>query len=193
MTKMSGDILRQTVFALIFLWLLLLPLSAIGQDKPSYVTAKAGLLFFTDDPKDSRNYTAFDSEIIYGYYLYPTFALEVGTGYIHDGHRGSDIRAIPLRLTAKAVYPVEDNEFYAGGGIGVYHTKYKREMLGAPFIDDDDSVLGGHVQFGANLNFSSDRFFILEGEFIVTEDLHFDGIKSDLNGFSVNIGIGFRL
>lgn len=191
MTKRSVDSLGKTVFVLIFLWLLLLPLSAIGEDKPSYVTTKVGLLFFTDDPKDSRNYTAFDSEFIYGYYLNPNTAIEAGTGYIHDGHEGSDIKAIPLRLTLKSVYHVEDNEFYAGGGIGVYYTKFERKT--GVFIDDDDTVLGGHVQLGANLNFSSDRFFILEGEFILTEDIHFDGIKSDLNGFSVNIGIGFRL
>jgi len=89
-----------------------------------------GTISFTDGLREADFRTGFDGESVYGRYLTLNFALEVGTGYFHDGvyikqgfHFPQDIQAIPATLTAKVICPSHPIELFASAGFAVYFTK----------------------------------------------------------------------
>ncbi|MFQ5990754.1 MAG: outer membrane beta-barrel protein, partial [Candidatus Methylomirabilales bacterium] len=186
-------IMNRIVLILVTVLIFLLPLSALGQDKPNFFAVKAGLYVFTGDLEDAGHDEddGFNGEIAYGYYLHPNFALEGGTGYFHERtSEGNDIRGVPLLLTAKGIYPIKNVELFAGGGINVSFAKFRSEVDGV-FADDTDTVFGGHFLIGANLDVLSTVFIGFEGKYLFTDEAEFNDVEADLNGFTIMAALGF--
>ncbi len=174
--------------------LMLLPLPASGVENSNYVSIRSGLYTFTDGLKDATLDTGFAGEVAYGRYLHPNIILEIATAYYHDGVNkgyGNSIKAEPILLTLKAVYPLEPFEFYAGGGGGFYFTKF-HGMVNGVVGDKSDNVYGAHAVAGIQYALSS-RFFVgLEGKYIFTEKADFVVFRPRLDGYTYTAHFGFR-
>jgi opacity protein-like surface antigen len=214
--------MRRTLFTTVVLSITLIffcsfsAMAQEGQEKPGYITIKAGTYTPTGDLDDFH--TDFYGEFAFGRYLNPNFALEAGIGYSKTeatesgvGHpllgswvADGEVTVIPITLTAKGVYPGETFELYGGAGIGVYfgdfEIDYTTTLAGNPTFDDDDTVFGVHILAGLNFDVSDDIFIGVEGKYIWTEEgdvsdisggLAFEG-EADLNGYMVTANIGFR-
>ena len=184
--------MKKVVFILAISLLLVLPLAAWGDDKQNYVSAGAGLYFYTGDITDETELDeAFIGEIAYGRYFHPNFALEVGVGYIHDDHRGDELQGYPVTLTAIGIYAVEKVRLFGGGGIGVYPMNFDAEVNDV-MIHGEDTVLGGHVLLGFHWDIRSSAFIGLEGKYLFIEKAKFSHEKFELDGFTVIAKLGFR-
>lgn len=173
---------------------LLLPISASGQEKKNYIMLKSGLYTFKSDLREADFATGFNGEVAYGRYLHPNFVLEGGTGYFHDGVNkvyGNDVQGTPIILTAKGVYPFKGWELFAGGGIGIYPTKFHGSVHGN-LADARDTLFGGHLLTGANLDVSRSLFLGIEGKYIFTSTGDFKVFEATLNGYTVNLSLGLR-
>lgn len=188
--------MERAVFILSSLLVFTLPLAAWGDDKPNYISARAGFYFYSGDVGEKTNLDeAFIGEIAYGRRFHPNFALEGGIGYIHDGHRSEhrsdDLRGYPLTLTAIGIYPLENVDLFAGGGIGVYFMSFDGQVNNVN-AHGKDTVFGGHLLLGANLDVWSPVFVGIEGKYLFLEQAQFDGQELDLDGFTVMAKFGFR-
>jgi opacity protein-like surface antigen len=188
----------------------------MGQEKPSYVTIKAGIYSPDGDLGDDFD-TDFNGEVTYGRYLNPNFALEGGIGYFQTEGSDSDVSAllgsydvdgevtvIPITLTAKGIYPGETFELYGGAGIGVYFADfeidYTTTLQGNLTFEDDDTVFGVHILAGVNVDLTDEIFIGVEGKYIWTEEAKLSDTDAgfvyegdgDLNGYMVTANIGFR-
>jgi len=178
----------------------LLPFSAFGQEKRHYLTAKAGIYTPTGDLDNSNFDTGFNGEIGWGYYVLSNVTLEVGAGFFNT----DDIRVIPLMVTGKAVYPMERWELFALAGAGAYFANFDGVLtdtvLGSVSVDDDDTVFGLTLGFGANYNITDEIFLGIEGKYLLTTDAEFGGnalggpakVETDLNGVIITATFGFR-
>jgi opacity protein-like surface antigen len=176
--------------------LLLVPLQALGMERNNYLSIRSGIYHFTDGLRDATFATGFDGEVAYGRYLHPNLILEIATGYFHNGVNkgyGNSIKGEPVLLTAKAVYPVQRVELYAGGGPGVYFTKF-HGMVNGIVADKDksDTVFGGHIVAGVQYALSSLFFFGLEGKYIFTQKADFMIFNPRLDGYTLTGSFGFR-
>lgn len=174
--------------------LLLVPLPASGIERNNYLSIRSGIYSFSGGLRDATFATGFDGEVAYGRYLHPNLILEIAAGYFHDGVNksyGNDIRGESVLLTAKAVYPFHPVELYAGGGAGVYFTKF-HGMVNGIFEDKRDTVFGGHIVAGVQYALSSRFFLGLEGKYIFTEKADFVAFKPRLDGYTVTGSLGFR-
>ena len=186
--------MKRILFFGIFL-LLLVPLQASGIERNNYLSIRAGLYTFTDGLKDATLATGFDGEVAYGRYLHPNLILEIATGYFHDGVNkgyGNSIKGEPILLTAKAVYPLHPVELYAGGGAGLYFTKF-HGLVNGIVGDKSDNVFGAHVVAGVQYDISSRFFFGVEGRYIFTEKADYVVFKPRLDGYTVTGSFGFRV
>ena len=221
--------LISTIFTLLFPMFFFLPFSALGQDKPktwiyghNYIAAKAGAYFPTGDLDDLDFDTGFNGEIVYGYRFNPNFALEGGVGYFQSNSEVSgtitdpvigtvtgtvdmDLWTVPVTVTAKGIYPIDNVELFAGAGIGLYFVNLDLDasgtisggalgtISGTISTDDDDTIFGGHILAGANVNITPNVFIGIEGKYIITDEAEFFGVKfSELDGFILTGNIGIR-
>jgi opacity protein-like surface antigen len=135
----------------------------------------------------------FMGEIIYGYYLNSNIVLEGGIGYFHDGTiELKDIRGMSFMFSVKGVYPVENFKTFAGGGFGVYSTKYKRKITEHLDYEDNNIIFGGHLLIGANVDISSAMFIGVEGKYLLTEKGKFNSLNANINGIATMLSFGLR-
>lgn len=201
--------MKQIVFILSVVQMFLMPLQATGQERKNYLSIKAGTISFTNGLKDANFATGFDGEIVYGRYLIPNLAVEVGTGYLHDGvyikqgfNFSQDIQAIPVILTVKLIYPIQPIELFAGAGYSVYFTKYKGFLIDpnatTHLLANDNppvrkaTVFGGQFVAGVNYCLSPAFFFGIEGKYIITEAANFRVFSPSLDGYAITGSFGFR-
>ena len=190
--KLQEQKIKRVVFILALSLLFALPSAAWGDDKQNYVSAGAGLYFYTGDiTRETQLDEAFIGELSYGRYFHPNFVLEAGVGYIHDDHHGDELQGYPFTLTAITVYPVEKVRLFGGGGIGVYPMNFDGEINNV-IIHGEDTVLGGHVLMGFHWYLRPSGFIGLEGKYLFIERAKFSDEKVELDGFTVIAKIGFR-
>lgn len=178
---------------------LLLPFSAIGADTVNYFSVKAGAYSPQSDDLDEFD-TGFNGEIAIGHYFNPNFAFELGVGHFKTeasfpefGER-DEIKAVPVTLTAKAIYPVNGLEMFGEAGVGVYFATGESNFTygGARYhFDDDDTAFGFHLGLGANFDITPNIFLGVEGRYLWAE-AEFGGINSDLDGYIITGTLGFR-
>jgi outer membrane protein W len=205
-----------TTFVLSIIFIFFSSFSAMGQEKPSYITVKAGIYTPTDDLDNFD--TGFNGELSFGHYFSPNFAVEAGVGYFEteESFSGFDPRvfgfyteddevtSIPITLTARWVYPAESFELYLGGGVGLYFTHFEADLestvLGSGSFDDDDTLFGAHFLVGANVNVSEVMFVGAEGKYVWTERAEAEGtvlglpveIDSNVSGYTITGNVGLR-
>ncbi len=212
--------MRRTAFTILVLsitFIFFSSFSAMGQEKPSYITIKAGIYTPTDDLDDADFDTGFNGEISFGHYFSPNFALEAGVGYFETdasfsgyipfvgfASEDDEVTAIPITLTGKGVYPGEGFELYLGAGVGVYFANFEADAsvsgLGSFSFEDDDTVFGFHFLLGANFNLTEVVFLGVEWKYILTEEGKakdtFLGVpvtlEANLNGYTITGNLGFR-
>ena len=190
--KLQEQKLKRVAIMLAVGLLFVLPSAAWGDDAQNYVTAGAGLYFYTGDIADETKLDeAFIGEISYGRYFHPNFALEAGVGYIHDDHHGDELQGYPFTLTAIGIYPVEKVRLFGGGGIGVYPMNFDGEIDGVK-IHGEDTVIGGHVLLGFHWDILSSAFIGMEGKYLFIEKAKFEDEKVELDGFTMILKLGFR-
>ena len=190
--KLQEQKLKRIVTILAVGLLFVLPSAAWGDEAQNYVSAGAGLYFYTGDIADETKLDeAFIGELSYGRYFHPNFALEAGVGYIHDDHHGDELQGWPFTLTAIGIYPVEKVRLFGGGGIGVYPMNFDGEIDGVK-IHGEDTVIGGHVLLGFHWDILSSAFIGMEGKYLFIEKAKFEDEKVELDGFTVIAKLGFR-
>ena len=192
--------------------------SAMGQEKPYYITIKAGSYTPTDDLDDADFDTGFNGELSFGHYFGPNFALEAGVGYFETDvsfsgfnpfvlvffNEDDEVTVVPITLTVKALHPVDSFELYLGAGIGFYFANFEADIsttgLGNFSFDDDETVFGAHFLVGVNVNLTEVVFIGVEGKYIWTEEgTARDTVRgivmeweSNLNGYTITGNLGFR-
>lgn len=192
--RADGGIVKGRIVLAVMAVKLLLPVCAAGQEKKNYMVIKAGLYTFKSDLREADIATGFDGELAYGRYLHRNLVIEAGGGYFHDGVNktfGNEVKGFSVFLTAKGAYPFRWGELFAGGGAGVYFTKF-HGMVHGNLTDARDTVPGGHLLAGANLDISRSLFIGMEGKYIFTGRADFGSLKTDLNGYTVTAGLGYR-
>ena len=190
--KLQEQKLKRVVTILAVGLLFVLPSAAWGDEAQNYVSAGAGLYFYTGDIADETKLDeAFIGELSYVRYFHPNFALEAGVGYIHDDHHGDELQGYPFTLTAIGIYPVEKVRLFGGGGIGVYPMNFDGEIDGVK-IHGEDTVIGGHVLLGFHWDILSSAFIGMEGKYLFIEKAKFEDEKVELDGFTVIAKLGFR-
>lgn len=169
----------------------------------NYFLLKGGIYSPQSDDLADFN-TGFNGEVAFGHHFNPNIALEFGLGYsqtdanaIIDGTLiKADIRNVPLTLSLKGVYPVNQYELYGLFGIGVYFTEAEVSFPAFGIkADDDDTPLGVHLGAGFNYNLSNNMFIGLEAKYFWADaQYRFLGIPLDvdLDGFVATLNIGFR-
>lgn len=184
--------MKRLILLLILTLLILLPISAAGQDHHSYFLVKPGVYYFAGDLEAEHPRVGFLGEIGYGYRFHRNFSIQSEIGYLHSGvSGGNDIHGVPISLSAKGVYPIKDFEFFIGAGLGIYLAQYKGELNHVP-VDDRDNVWGGHLFTGADYNIASNISIGIEGKYIFTEKAEYNGQKVNLDGIAALIRLGFR-
>jgi len=190
--KLQEQKLKRIVTILAVGLLFVLPSAAWGDEAQNYVSAGAGLYFYTGDIADETKLDeAFIGELSYGRYFHPNFALEASVGYIHDDHHGDELQGYPFTLTAIGIYPVEKVRLFGGGGIGVYPMNFDGEIDGVK-IHGEDTVIGGHVLLGFHWDILSSAFIGMEGKYLFIEKAKFEDEKVELDGFTMILKLGFR-
>lgn len=170
------------------------PGGAAAQERKNYVAIKAGIVTFTDRLDTANLETGFDGEVAYGRHISPNLSIEAGSGYFHDGVNkdyGNEIKGIPFTLTVKGIYPFRGWELFGGGGVGLYSAKF-HGMVNGVVTDAWDTVFGGHIVAGANVDLFSGFYAGLEGKYLVTERADFLLFTSRLSGYSLRASLGFR-
>ena len=132
-------------------------------------------------------------EFKFGRLFHPNFALEVGTGYIHDGHAGDELQGYLLTLTAKGVYPLENARLFAGGGVGVYFMAFDGEIEYVDITGGKDTVFGVHFVMGGDLYIHPSVFLGIEGKYLFIEKADFEGKSVELDGVVFTAKIGLQL
>jgi hypothetical protein len=109
-----------------------------------------------------------------------------------------------LMITLKGRFPVGPVWLFAGGGFGGYYVSLDSEIetsnLGDFDVDDDDSVWGVHVVFGATWDLNRRIFLGGQGLYRWTDDVNIDKrvgtvpvqLNGDLDGYAVTFMGGFR-
>jgi outer membrane protein W len=180
--------------AVILLLIILFPLSSWGAEKKNYVIMRGGTYTYTDGVRDANLDTGFDGELAIGRYFHPNLAVEIASGYFHDGVNkgcGNDIKGIPVTVTAKGVYRTGRFDLFAGAGGGIYFAKF-HGMYKNTVIDARKNLFGGHAVIGSYYNLGPSLFAGLQGKYIFTREGDFGELRSSLNGFVATAGFGFR-
>jgi outer membrane protein W len=158
---------------------------------------------------DGDTETGFSGEIAFGHHFSPTFALEVGIGYLQGkgtfatgtSRANLDFDVIPVILTAKAFIPVGPVKPYGAAGIGAYFSEFNVENNLNSF--EGKTTFGIHAGAGLNVEISRKAFIGVEMKYIWAEpsfggqeirlnDEDYDLTGFDLNGFTTTLALGFR-
>ena len=185
-------------FALAILAVLLLPAVCLAERPDYYFAARGGLMFFDGDLQRLEAREGFFAEAVLGRRLHRHFALELGSGYLHDGDSEngtrSDLRAVPILASAVFLLPLGERvELSIGAGPALYFATLKHQINdNVHLANDSDVVFGGHAKLGATLDVFSCCFAGVEGKYIVTETGGFDAVRTDLDGFVALVTLGLR-
>ncbi len=140
-------------------------------------------------------------EIAIGHYFLPVFATELGIGYFES--KGSpatqggetNLKVLPLLVTAKGLLPLGEVEPYGELGIGAYFAKIDGSGTLAYIGNSTKGVFGIHAGAGVNLNLTENIFLGVEWRYLWSKQLSF-GNKTinqvKLDGFTVTADLGFR-
>lgn len=187
-------------------------------EKPNYVVVKGGMYSPTDDLDDAGFETGFNGEIAYGYRFFRSLALEAGIGYFTSDASESgfnpflggfseddDIDVIPVTFTIKGIIPTDVVQFYGGAGLGIYFASFDGDLVssaGRASVDDNDTVFGGHVMAGLNIDITDTVFIGVESKYMFTNDAEFEiettipvpvgDVETNLNGVTLTGNLGFR-
>ena len=170
------------------------PILGADANPNNYVVGKIG--FYTPTSSDLSGYdTGFNTEVAFGHYFTPNFALEGAIGYyqtkgdvivVDQGFlypADEKIEIMPVTLSLRVSIPITRLELYGIGGIGAYYIydrielKYDRYH---DYISDDKTALGFHLGGGLNFNISR-RFF-------VGVEVKYVWLNATLYGQDVNLG-----
>jgi opacity protein-like surface antigen len=190
--------------------------------KANYVVLKAGI--YSPQSDDLRDFgTGFNGEIAFGHYFNRFLAMEIGVGYFRTTASWSaavsgpgvtagatadaTINVIPITLSVKPTYRVQNLEMYALAGVGLYIAEAKvsgtasatignRSFSASGSASDTDTVFGPHLGAGISFDITPAVFLGLEGKYFwakpeweaygVKVDAHIDGFL-----FTGNLGLRF--
>jgi len=190
-------------------------------DKSNYAVLKGGI--YTPGSNDLKGFgTGFNGEIAFGHYLNKFFATEIGIGYYQSkcseavsgsigddsfsGGANMDLWAMPVTVSLKALYPMQQFEPYAIGGIGAYFANAKFTYNGtftsgrasgtaAGSESANATAFGGFLGLGANFNFDQNWYIGAEGKYLWTRpSFSFYGvdIKMNMDGWIVTGNVGYK-
>jgi hypothetical protein len=182
------------ICAAVLFVIFLLPHASWGAEKKNYVILKGGTYTFTGDVRDATIDTGFDGELAIGHYVHPNIALEIASGYFHDGvnkEYGNEMKGIPVTLTAKAICPISSVDLFAGAGAGIYFAKFHGKYKGT-VVDARKNLFGGHAVVGSYYNFGPSLFAGAEGKYIFTQEGDFGALRTSLSGFTATVNFGYR-
>lgn len=208
----------QLFAALVLVALLATGAAAAGQ-VGSYAALKAGIYspsakfdlanIGVETTFDADTKTGFDGELAFGHYFAPSFALELGIGYLKS--KGSyadevaaqhdlDFNVIPLILSAKLFAPIAPVFPYGEVGVGAYFSEFN--VSGNANSFNGTTTFGVHAGAGLNVDVAESVFVGLEARYVWNDpsfggqqidlngnDYSLDGFK--LNGFTTTFGLGF--
>jgi opacity protein-like surface antigen len=183
----------------------------------NYAIVDLGFYQPVDDLDESGFDTGMNFSAAYGRYIAKNLIFEAGFGFFYTDRdflgnapiagnytQEDSIGIAPITLSLKGAFTAGNAEFYGGGGIGGYLLVFNSDItasnLGSFSVDDDDVALGAHVLAGVNFNIT-ERFFIgVDGRYIWTDTVTINKrvadipieYSGDLNGFTVNLAVGFR-
>ncbi|MBI5641492.1 MAG: porin family protein [Nitrospirae bacterium] len=186
--------MKSLMFSVTLSLLFVLPFSVWGQEKKNYVLLKGGLFTFSGAVREATIDMGFNAEVALGHYYSPHVAVEIGTGYFHDGVNkgyGNEIKGMPFIVTAKALYPIKGFELFAGGGLGLYLAEFHGQYRGI-VAEESDAVFGGHIQAGVNADVARNFFVGLEGKYVFTGKADFKILESRVGGHTVTVDFGYR-
>ena len=171
-----------------FIALICFPDLSFSQDY--YISLRPGVYlpqydhaYLTDETFE----TGGNIEVVFGKYVNPNIAGELGIGYFQTkgeiavSRSGLREQVWDIFYTLKGLLPMGPVELYGGGGFGVY--------ISEASIYPDHEVntnLGLHALVGGNFNITESYFVGVEGKYLwssasftngsVTKDAHFDGV-----------------
>jgi len=196
------------VLLLAAIFILSVPTASFAEHKKGegYIAVKGGAYFPTSEDLDNADFdTGFNGEVVLGMYYNKNLALEFGGGYFQTDasvsdatgfHEEDDLKVVPVVVNIKAVLPIQYVELYAGGGFGVYVGDIEADgfdpVVGNFSGDDDDTIFGGHVLVGANIDITKHVFIGVEGKYIFTSNARLFGSKINLDGFTATGVLGVR-
>lgn len=197
-----------------FLWT---PVLAADTEFSNYGMAGIGLNRPTGGLDDAGYDTGLNTCITYGRLLGKNLAIEGTADFFFTDQdfagttlsagyytREDTVGVSTLMVTLKGWFPVGPLALFAGAGIGGYYVYLDSEIetssLGDFDVDDDDSVWGVHLVFGATWDLTRRIFLGGQGLYRWTDDIKIGKrvgsvpveFKGDLDGYTVNFLGGFR-
>lgn len=169
----------------------------------NYAAIKLGAYFPQSDDLEEFD-TGFNGEIAFGHYFTPNLAGEIGIGYFQS-ESGSivffepgvglftadaELKVVPVTLNVKLVYPLQNVELYALGGIGIYFSKLEVNALGLS-DSDDDTAFGVNLGVGINVNITPNVYLGGEVKYLWAEPSFFD-VDAKIDGFQATANLGYR-
>jgi hypothetical protein len=124
--------------------------------------------------------------------LMPMLKTEIGVAYRQEDHFEGALEVKQWPLTASLwVAPIP--AFYAGGGVGWYHTTYDYEN-DALFGDETRQQFGVHLGGGLVVPFSSAVGLDLNGRYVFMDDVEqkISTDRLDPDFWMTSVGISFR-
>lgn len=204
--------MRRSAIILLLLaviFILSVPTTSLAEHKrwDGYLSFKGGLYWPIGDLQDADFGSGFNGEVVVGMYVNPNLALEFGGGYFRPGNvhlesggitEKHSVWVIPVIANIKGVLPLEHVELFGGGGFGLYFANYDIDGYD-PSTDpptykteDDDTVFGGHVLAGFNIDISKNVFIGVEGKYIFTANARLFDSKVNLDGLMLTGALGTR-
>lgn len=194
------------VLLLAVIFMLSVPGTSLAEHKKwdGYLSFKGGMYWPIGDLEDLDFDSGFNGEVVVGMYVNPNLALEFGAGYFHteaeieeiDFEEENDVWVIPVIVNIKGVLPLERFELYGGGGFGLYFANMDVDgedfLTGKYEAEDDETVFGGHILAGFNIDLSRHFFLGVEGKYVFTANARFFDTKVDLDGLTATGVLGIR-
>jgi Outer membrane protein beta-barrel domain len=193
------------------------PVSADVGNFRNYAMAGIGLNRPTGGLDDAGYDTGLNTGITYGRVLSENLVVEGTADFFFTDQdfsgttsnagyytRDDTISVSALMITLKGQVPMGPVVLFAGGGIGAYYVSLDSEVetsqLGDFDVDDDDSVWGVHVAFGATWDLTGRIFLGGQGLYRWTDDVNIDKrvgtvpvrFKGDLDGYTVSFVGGVK-
>lgn len=159
----------------------------------TYAVAGAGFLYYTDDRIARTNLDfAGDFEFSIGHTFANNYAHELMIGYLHDGHKGDDIKLYSLSLAVMRMFPLSPKvDLFAGAGLfGTFYAKYYGHIFGDE--KRDESVRPGINFFaGFDINLHSGFFTRIQLGYRLIRKFDIDADTLDFSGISTVVKIGY--
>jgi Outer membrane protein beta-barrel domain len=193
------------------------PIFAGAEDFRNYGMAGIGLNRPTGGMDDAGYDTGLNTWITYGRVLGKNLVIEGTAGFFFTDEDFSGSTSVAgyytrkdtfvvsaLMVTLKGQFPIGSLVLFAGGGIGGYYVSLDSEIetsnLGDFDADEDDSVWGVHVVFGATWDLTRRIFLGGQGMYRWTDDVKIDKrvgtvpvqFNGDLDGYAITFLSGFR-